>query len=153
MKIAIGSDHGGFELKEEIRGLLTGLGHQVMDVGCHSPDSVDYPIQGREVAESVASGRCERGVLVCGTGIGMSIVANRVPGIRATLCHDLFTARMGREHNDSNILCMGGRVIEPGLAKEMVKVWLMTPFKGGRHSRRINMIDLPEQKNDSFEAH
>jgi ribose 5-phosphate isomerase B len=83
----------------------------------------------------------------------MSIVANRIPGIRATLCHDIFTARMGREHNDSNILCMGGRVIEPGLAKEMVRIWLVTPFKGGRHSRRINMIDLVEQKDDSFEAH
>ncbi|OPL13168.1 MAG: ribose-5-phosphate isomerase [delta proteobacterium ML8_D] len=153
MKIAIGSDHGGFELKEEIRGLLAELGHQVLDVGCYSPDSVDYPIQGRKVAESVTSGQCERGVLICGTGIGMSIVANRISGIRATLCHDLFTARMGREHNDSNILCMGGRVVETGLAKEMVKVWLMTSFKGGRHSRRINMIDLAEQKNDSFETH
>jgi ribose 5-phosphate isomerase B len=141
MKIAIGSDHGGFELKEKIRSLLIGLGHEVRDLGCYSPDSVDYPIQGREVAKSVASDQCERGVLVCGTGIGMSIVANRIPGVRATLCHDLFTARMSREHNDSNILCMGGRVIDHGLAEEMVKVWLMTPFKGGRHSRRINMID------------
>jgi len=141
MKIAIGSDHGGFELKEKIRSLLIELGHDVRDLGCHSPDSVDYPIQGHKVAKSVASGQCERGILVCGTGIGMSIVANRIPGIRATLCHDLFTARMSREHNDSNILCMGGRVIGPDLAEEMVKVWLMTPFKGGRHSRRINMID------------
>ena len=125
MKIAIGSDHGGFELKEKIRTLLIGLGHEVRDLGCYSPDSVDYPIQG----------------LVCGTGIGMCIVANRIPGVRATLCHDLFTARMSREHNDSNILCMGGRIIDHGLAEEMVKVWLMTPFTGGRHSRRINMID------------
>jgi ribose 5-phosphate isomerase B len=144
MKIAIGSDHGGFELKEKIRSLLIELGHEVLDLGCYSPDPVDYPIQGRKVAKSVASGHCERGILVCGTGIGMSIVANRIPGIRATVCHDLFTARMSREHNDSNILCMGGRVIGPGLAEEMVKVWLMTPFKGGRHSRRINMIDSLE---------
>ena len=144
MKIAIGSDHGGFELKKEIHSILIGLGHDVRDLGCYSPDSVDYPIQGREVAKSVASGQCERGILVCGTGIGMSIVANRIPGVRATLCHDLFTARMSREHNDSNILCMGGRVIDPGLAEEMVKVWLMTPFKGGRHSRRIAMIDSLE---------
>ena len=141
MKIAIGSDHGGFELKEKIRTLLIGLGHEVLDLGCHSPDSVDYPIQGREVAKSVASGQYERGVLICGTGIGMCIVANRIPGVRAALCHDLFTARMSREHNDSNILCMGGRIIDHGLAEEMVKVWLMTPFTGGRHSRRINMID------------
>ena len=144
MKIAIGSDHGGFELKEKIRSLLIGLGHDVRDMGCYSPDSVDYPIQGREVAKSVVSGQCERGILVCGTGIGMSIVANRIPGVRATLCYDLFTAEMSREHNDSNILCMGGRVIDHGLAEEMVKVWLMTPFKGGRHSRRINMIDSLE---------
>ncbi|MEA3385730.1 MAG: ribose 5-phosphate isomerase B [Thermodesulfobacteriota bacterium] len=144
MKIAIGSDHGGFELKEKIRGLLTELEHDVLDMGCYSPNSVDYPIHGREVAKSVASGQCERGVLVCGTGIGMSIVANRIPGVRAALCHDLFTAEMSREHNDSNILCMGGRVIDHGLAEEMVKVWLMTPFKGGRHSRRINMIDSLE---------
>jgi ribose 5-phosphate isomerase B len=144
MKIAIGSDHGGFELKKKIRSLLIELGHEVLDLGCYSPDPVDYPIQGRKVAKSVASGQCERGILVCGTGIGMSIVANRIPGIRATVCHDLFTARMSREHNDSNILCMGGRVIGPGLAEEMVKVWLMTPFKGGRHSRRINMIDSLE---------
>jgi ribose 5-phosphate isomerase B len=141
MKIAIGSDHGGFELKEKIRGLLIELGHEVQDVGCYSPDPVDYPVLGREVAKSVASARCERGILVCGTGIGMSLVANRIPGVRAALCHDIFTARMSREHNDSNILCMGGRVTGPGLAEEMVKVWLMTPFKGGRHSRRINMID------------
>lgn len=141
MKIAIGSDHGGFELKEKIRGLLIELGHEVMDLGCYSPDSVDYPVQGREIAKSVASAQCERGILVCGTGIGMSIVANRIPGVRAALCHNIFTARMSREHNDSNILCMGGRVIDPGLAEEMVKVWLSTPFKGGRHSRRINMID------------
>lgn len=144
MKIAIGSDHGGFELKERIHSLLIGLGHEVRDLGCYSPDSVDYPIQGREVAKSVASGQCERGILVCGTGIGMSIVANRIPGVRATLCHDLFTAEMSREHNDSNILCMGGRAIDHRLAEEMVKVWLMTPFKGGRHSRRINMIDSLE---------
>jgi ribose 5-phosphate isomerase B len=141
MKIAIGSDHGGFELKEKIRGLLIELGHEVLDLGCYSLDPVDYPVQGREVAKSVASAQCERGILVCGTGIGMSLVANRIPGVRAALCHDIFTARMSREHNDSNILCMGGRVIGPGLAEEMVKVWLITPFKGGRHSRRINMID------------
>ena len=146
MKIAIGSDHGGFELKEKIRNLVIELGHEVKDMGCYSPDPVDYPVYGREVAESVAFGRYERGILICGTGIGMSIAANRIPGVRATLCHELLTARMSREHNDSNVLCMGGRVIGPGLAEEMVKVWLTTPFAGGRHSRRISMIDSEDEK-------
>ena len=146
MKIAIGSDHGGFELKEKIRNMVIELGHEVKDMGCYSPDPVDYPVYGREVAESVAFGRYERGILICGTGIGMSIAANRIPGVRATLCHELLTARMSREHNDSNVLCMGGRVIGPGLAEEMVKVWLTTPFGGGRHSRRISMIDSEDEK-------
>lgn len=141
MKIAIGSDHGGFELKVRIRGLLTGLGHDVHDLGCDSMDSVDYPVYGFMVANSVASGQCERGILICGTGIGMSIVANRVKGVRATLCHNILTARLSREHNDSNILCMGGRILYLSLAEDMVKVWLTTPFKGGRHRGRIDMID------------
>ncbi len=141
MKIAIGSDHGGFELKERIRSLLADLGHEVRDVGCYSTESVDYPVQAREVAHLVASGGCDRGILICGTGIGVSMTANRVSGIRAALCHELFTAKMSRRHNDANILCMGGRVIGPGLAEEMVKVWLTTPFDGGRHLRRISMMD------------
>ncbi len=141
MKIAIGSDHAGFELKEKIRSLVIRLGHEVQDMGCYSMESVDYPVQGCEVAKAVASGQYERGILICGTGIGMSIVANRISCIRAALCHDIFTARMSREHNDSNILCMGGRVIGPGLAEEITKIWLKTPFKGGRHERRICMID------------
>ncbi|NIA08320.1 MAG: ribose 5-phosphate isomerase B [Nitrospiraceae bacterium] len=141
MRIAIASDHGGFELKEKILSLLIGLGHEVQDMGCYSLDSVDYPLQACKVAKSVASGQYDRGILICGTGIGMSIAANRIPSIRAALCHDIFTARMSREHNDSNVLCMGGRVTGPGLAEEMVKIWLKTPFKGGRHERRICMID------------
>jgi len=141
LKVAIGSDHGGFHLKEELKGVLAELGHEVIDVGCHSPDSVDYPNYAKEVAGMILTGRCDRGVLICGTGIGMSIAANRVPGIRAALCHELFTARMSREHNNANILCMGARVIGAGLAKEMVKVWMETPFAGGRHERRICMID------------
>ncbi len=141
MKIAIGSDHGGFELKEKIRVLLEELGHEVRDMGCYSPDSVDYPVQAKAVAKAVAVQEYERGILICGTGIGVSMVANRVPGIRAALCHEIFTARMSRLHNDANILCMGARVIGPGLAEEMVKEWLSTPFEGGRHLRRICMID------------
>lgn len=145
MKIAIGSDHGGFELKEAVKPLLTELGHQVEDVGCFSTDSVDYPVQAKRVVSLIKGGKAERGILICGTGIGMSIAANRTPGIRATLCHELFTAEMSRRHNDSNILCMGGRVIGPGLALEMVRVWLSTPFEGGRHSRRLSQIDSQEQ--------
>ncbi len=141
MKIAIGADHGGYDLKEEIKRLLQEEGHQVEDFGCDSPESVDYPNYGKQVAQAVAEGRFDRGILICGTGIGMSITANRFRGIRAALCHELFTARMSRAHNDANILCLGARVIGPGLAREMVKVWLETPFDGGRHERRICMID------------
>ncbi|NPA95857.1 MAG: ribose 5-phosphate isomerase B [Thermodesulfobacteria bacterium] len=146
MKIAIGSDHGGFELKEIVKPLLEELGHEVQDVGCYSLDSVDYPKQAKEVVSLIRAGKAERGILICGTGIGMSIAANRYPGIRATLCHEPFTAEMSRRHNDSNILCMGGRVIGPGLALEMVKVWLTTPFDGGRHSRRLCQIDKAEEE-------
>ena len=141
MKVAIGSEHGGHVLKEELKELLLSMGHEVVDKGCTSPESVDYPDYAKEVASLVAGGGCDRGILICGTGIGMSIAANRFRGIRAALCHELFTARMSREHNDANILCLGARVIGPGLAKEMVKVWMETPFEGGRHHRRICMID------------
>ena len=141
MKIAIGSDHGGFELKENLKRLITELGHEVKDCGCHSSESTDYPIYGKAVAELVMAGAVDSGILICGTGIGMSMVANRFPGIRAALCHELFTARMSRAHNDANILCIGARVTGPGLAEEMVKVWLSTPFEGGRHLRRISLFD------------
>ncbi len=141
MRIAVGSDHAGFPLKEEIITLLRELGHEVEDFGCPSTQSVDYPSYAKEVAVAVAQGRFHRGILICGTGIGMSITANRFRGVRAALCHELLTARMSRAHNDANILCMGARIIGPGLAREMVKVWLETPFEGGRHERRICMID------------
>lgn len=141
MKIAIGSDHAGFELKEKIKGLLTELGYEVLDLGCHDTDSVDYPLYGAKVARAVAQGEVERGVLVCGTGLGMSMVANRFPGVRAALCHELFTARMARLHNDANILVLGGRVLGDVLALEMVKLFLETPFEGGRHQRRVEMIE------------
>ncbi|HHI97348.1 MAG TPA: ribose 5-phosphate isomerase B [Thermodesulfatator atlanticus] len=141
MKIALGADHAGFELKEKIKKFLQEAGHEVLDLGCHSTDSVDYPVYGAKVAKAVLQGEAERGILVCGTGLGMSMVANRFPGIRAALCHELFTARMSRLHNDANVLVLGGRVIGDVLALEMVKVFLETPFEGGRHLRRVNQID------------
>ncbi len=143
MKIAIGSDHGGFELKGQIKAAVQSLDHEIKDVGCYSTESVNYPEIGHIVVGLVASGEYERGILICGTGIGMSIMANRTPGIRAALCHELYTARLSREHNDANILCMGGRVLGPAIAEEMVKIWLSTAFAGGRHACRLAMIDRP----------
>ena len=141
MKLAIGSDHGGFELKEEIlKFLKTVAGLQVQDHGVAGKDSVDYPDYGKKVSQAVARGEADRGILICGTGIGMSIVANRYPGVRAALCHDHFTAQMSREHNDANILVMGERVIGKGVALEIVKTWLETEFAGGRHQLRLNKI-------------
>ncbi len=144
MKLAISSDHGGFDLKELVRDYIKDLGHEIIDKGCYSSESVDYPLEAKKVIELVKNGDVERGILICGTGIGMSIVANRTPGIRAALCHELFTAEMSRRHNNANILCMGGRVIGPSLALAMVKVWLETPFDGGRHKRRLCQIDPDE---------
>ena len=146
MKIALGSDHAGFQLKEEIKVYIEGLGHEVEDFGCFSPESVDYPEIGFEVAKAVADGRYDRGILICGTGVGMSMVANKVRGIRASLCNDLFTARAAREHNNANVLAMGARVIGSGVASEIVKVWLSTEFAGGRHARRVDKIGLIEAK-------
>lgn len=140
MKIALGCDHGGFDLKEVIAGRIKEAGHEVEDLGCESPVSVDYPDFAKAVCAAVSEGRCQRGILICGTGIGMSMAANRFPVIRAALCHEEFTARMSREHNDANVLCLGARVIGPGLALEIVKVWLATEFAGGRHQRRIEMF-------------
>ena len=140
-KIAIASDHGGFDLKESIIAHLLNIGWKVDDLGSYSGDSVDYPDFGIKLAEEVSRGKVERGIVICGTGIGMSIVVNRFPGIRGTLCSDLFTAKLCREHNDSNILVMGGRVIGKGLAAEIVNTWLNTPFEGGRHQRRLDKIN------------
>ena len=143
MKIIIGSAHGGFVLKEACRAHLKDSGvSDVHDAGVFSPDSTDYPKTGHLVAQAVAGGGFERGILICGTGIGMSLVANRYKGIRAALCHNLFTARLCRQHNDSNILVMGGRVIGDALALEMVDLFLQTPFDGGRHKLRIDQVDL-----------
>lgn len=140
MKIAIGCDHGGIDLKKVIFPLLEQLGHEVFDQGTHSTDSVDYPRFAAAVCGMVAEKFCDRGILICGTGIGMSMAANRNKSIRAALCHDIYTARMSREHNNANILCLGARVIGPGLAEEVVKAWLTTDFAEGRHLQRIEMF-------------
>lgn len=144
MKIVIGSDHAGLELKEELKNLLVNEGHEITDVGTNSPASVDYPDFGFEAARLVANGAADRGILVCGTGIGMSIAANKVKGVRAALIHDLYTAIQSRKHNDANVLVLGGRVTGRGLAEEIVKVWLSTEFEGGRHLGRIKKIEAFE---------
>lgn len=140
MKVAIGADHGGYRLKEDIKGLLEDLGVDYKDFGTHSIESVDYPDVALPVAQSVADGLFDRGILICGTGIGIGIAANKVKGIRAALVHDTFSAHASREHNDANILTMGERVIGPGLARDIVTIWLATDFEGGRHERRVEKI-------------
>ncbi len=145
-KIAIGSDHAGFGLKEDILGLLKGLNIDIVDCGTNTTESVDYPDFGARVSELVSKGEVERGILICGTGLGMSMVANKYPKVRAALCNDLFSAKMSRLHNDANILVMGGRVIGKDLAAEIVKVWLSTPFEGERHLKRLNKIKQIEEK-------
>lgn len=140
MNIAIASDHGGFELKEELKAYLKTIGINCADMGTLNGESVDYPDFGMDLAAKVSDGEFERGILICGTGIGMSIVANKFPKIRAALVWDAFTAEMAKEHNDANILVMGGRTTDRELAKEMVKVWLEAKFEGGRHQRRLDKI-------------
>ena len=141
MKIAIGSDHAGFHLKDDIALFLRGLGHEVEDLGTYTDASVDYPDFARLVAEEVAGKRVERGVLICGTGMGMGIAANKVPGIRAAVVHSEYTAEMARRHNDSNVLAIGSRVLTAELAKRIVQVWVDTDFDGGRHVERVRKID------------
>ncbi len=141
-KIIIGSDHAGFDMKEECRiFLLKNPGYRVFDQGVYDRQSADYPDIAKNVALAVLKGEYEKGILICGSGIGMSITANRYRGIRAALCHDLYTARLCRQHNDANILVMGGRVIGTGIALEMVEIFLNTEFEGGRHRKRIDLID------------
>lgn len=147
MKIALGSDHGGYQLKENLKKYLKELNVEYKDFGCNSEKSVDYPDIGFKIAIEVKNRNYNKGILICGTGIGMSIVANKIKGIRASLCHDVFSARYAREHNDANILTLGGRVIDSGLAKEIVKVWLNTDFSGEeRHLKRLNKIKQEEDK-------
>ena len=146
MKIVLGSDHAGFELKEDLRAYLAEQKVEVIDLGVYNEEPVDYPDIGASVAQKVSRGEIGRGILICGSGIGMSIVANRFPGVRAALCHDLYTARISREHNDANLLILGGRLIGKGLAREILKVWLETGFQGGRHQRRLEKIKALEEK-------
>lgn len=138
--IVIASDHAGYELKEVLKQELTTMGYQVLDLGTGSTESVDYPDFGRAAAEAIADGRSSRGIIVCGTGIGISIAANRHPGIRAALCHDVQTARLGREHNDANLLALGGRTTDPETAKACLKAFLETPYDGGRHEPRVSKL-------------
>jgi ribose 5-phosphate isomerase B len=140
VRVAIGCDHGGIDLKNTVITVLNDLGCTVDDQGCNSTESVDYPDFARSVSSLVVEGKCECGILICGTGIGMSMAANRIPGIRAALCNEMFAAKMSREHNNANILCLGARVIGPGLAAEIVRTWMTSEFAGGRHQRRIDMF-------------
>ncbi len=138
--IAIGSDHGGYALKEHLKAYLISKGIVCEDVGCDSPESCDYPIYGKAVGELVASGKCEKGIVICTTGVGISMSANKVKGVRAALCSDSFTAEMTRRHNDANVLAMGAGIVGPNLAERMVDVFLSTEFEGGRHLRRVNLM-------------
>lgn len=145
MKVVLGSDHAGFRIKELAKELLASLGYQCEDVGTFSEESVDYPDYAAEVASRVSKGLCQIGMLFCGSGIGMSIVANKFPGVRAALCYDLETARLSRRHNDANILILAGRAIDQQRAREIIKAWLATEFEGGRHQRRLDKIKQLEQ--------
>jgi len=144
--IALGADHAGWPLKEVVKAWLTGRGNEVLDFGTHTADSVDYPDYATVVADAVSDGTAERGILVCGTGIGMTIAANKVPGVRAATCADVYTARMAREHNDTNVLALGARVIGHEEAFEIVRVWLETAFAGDRHARRVEKLAAIERK-------
>ncbi|HIQ31839.1 MAG TPA: ribose 5-phosphate isomerase B [Aquifex aeolicus] len=147
MRIAVGSDHAGFPLKERIKEFLLRKGHEVRDFGTASRDSTHYPLFAKEVALAVQRGEVDRGILICGTGIGMSITANKFRGVRAALCMNEYMARMSRLHNDANVLCLGDRVVGEELALAIVEVWLRTPFEGGRHSKRIDLISSIEEGN------
>jgi ribose 5-phosphate isomerase B len=146
VRIAVGADHAGFPLKEHLKGTLQRLGHTVDDHGTHSEDPTDYPPICFAVARAVADGHAERGIVLGGSGQGEQIAANKIAGVRAALCNDLFTARLSREHNDANVLSMGGRIVAFGLADEIVSVWLKTTFEGGRHQRRLDQIAAVERR-------
>lgn len=146
MKIVLGSDHGGLALKEEIKKHLEQKGVEYDDIGCFTSEAVDYPDIGQAVGEAVVAGKYEKGIIFCGTGIGISISANKVPGVRAALCGDCFSAKVSREHNDANVLALGERVIGVELAKMIVDIWLSSEFLGGRHGRRVDKIRAIEEK-------
>ena len=141
MVIAIGCDHAGYELKEKVKARMAAAGHEMIDVGTNSTESVDYPAYGHAVGRSVAAGEAERGIAICGSGIGISIACNKVPGIRAALCTSVEMAEMCRRHNNANVICMGARMISEELAYAMIDTWMTTEFEGGKHERRINELD------------
>ena len=145
MKIAIGSDHRGFEAKRRLLEFLKNFGHEIVDVGAFGPDAVDYPDFAFQVASRVSKGEVERGILICGTSIGMCITANKVKGVRAAPCHDSITAEMSRRHNDANVLCLSADLLGEGLIDRMVRIWLETEFEGGRHARRVEKITKIEK--------
>jgi ribose 5-phosphate isomerase B len=149
MRIAIGSDHRGYDVKRRIVSLLQRLGHDVLDVGPVSGENVDYPDFAFQVAQAVSEGRVDRGILTCGTGIGMCIAANKVTGVRAAPCHDSITAEMSRRHNDANVLCLSADLLGGELLDRMVKIWLETEFEGGRHARRVEKIDRFEKEKEA----
>lgn len=149
MRLAVGSDHAGYHLKQEVLSWLKELGHETADMGAASADSVDYPDFALKVCEAVTGGQANFGILVCGTGLGMSITANKVPGIRAVTCSDTFSARCSREHNDANVLCLGERVVGSGVARDVVETWLSASFQGGRHQKRVDKISAVERKYTS----
>lgn len=141
MKIAVGADHAGYQIKNRLAELILRLGHTVLDVGTDDGDAVDYPDFAEEVGRKVGSGEADRGLLVCGTGIGMSIAANKIPGVRAALCCGESAARLSRQHNDANVLCTGARITDPELMEAMVRIFLETDFEGGRHRRRVDKMN------------
>ena len=147
MRVSIGSDHRGVTLKSKLIQFLQGLGHEVSDEGPNNDDSVDYPDYAASVGRQVAEGGCDRGVLVCGTGIGMSISANKVSGVRAALCHDEVSATKSREHNNSNVICLAADSLESDQAQQLLRLWLETPFEGGRHNRRVKKINNLDSSN------
>lgn len=149
MKIGIGNDHSALELKAEIIAFLEKKGHQVIDYGTNSSESCDYPVYGEKVAKAVVSGEVDQGILICGTGLGISLAANKVKGIRAAVCSEPFTAKMARVHNNCNILAFGARVVGPELAKMIVETWLDSDFEGGRHQRRVDLItDIENRESE-----
>lgn len=152
MRVAVGSDHRGFESKEQIRAIINQLGHEIVDFGTSDNNPVDYPDIAYQAAKAVSAGEVERAILVCGTGIGMSIAANKINGIRAALCHDELSARISRDHNDANVLCISGDLVGEVLLRKMVEVWLETDFSGGRHKRRVNKINVIEQGRNPKEV-
>ena len=152
MRIASGADHAGYDLKQHLLGTIERLGHEVIDLGTHSTESVDYPPIMAAVGRLVAAGDADRGIVLGGSGQGEQMAANKIRGVRAALCNDLYTARMSREHNDANVLAMGARIVAPGLADEILDLWLTTPFEGGRHERRVNGIHEIEDGDDGTDG-